>query len=33
VSRSQKTELRIHNQNGRIAQSDSHGSDPNPPRG
>lgn len=33
VSRSQQTELRIHNQNGRIAQSDSHGHDPNPPRG
>jgi Uncharacterized protein conserved in bacteria (DUF2188) len=33
VSRSQQTELRIHNENGRIAQSDSHGHDPNPPRG
>lgn len=33
VSRNQQTELRIHNQNGRIAQSDSHGHDPNPPRG
>jgi hypothetical protein len=28
VSRNQKTELKIHNQNGKIAQSDSHGSDP-----
>jgi hypothetical protein len=33
VSRNQSTELRIHNQDGRIAQSDSHGGDPNPPRG
>jgi hypothetical protein len=33
VSRSQGTELRIHNRDGRIAQSDSHGRDPNPPRG
>ena len=33
VSRSQQTELRIHNQDGRIAQSDSHGRDPNPPKG
>ncbi len=33
VSRNQHTELRIHNQDGRIAQSDSHGRDPNPPRG
>jgi hypothetical protein len=33
VSRNQQTELRIHNQNGRIAKSDSHGGDPNPPRG
>jgi hypothetical protein len=33
VSRSQGTELRINNRDGRIAQSDSHGRDPNPPRG
>ncbi|MEJ1962930.1 MAG: DUF2188 domain-containing protein [Gammaproteobacteria bacterium] len=33
VSRNQGTELRIHNLNGRIASSDSHGGDPNPPRG
>lgn len=28
VSRNQGTELRIHNADGRIAQSDSHGHDP-----
>lgn len=33
VSRSQGTELRIHNKDGRIASSDSHGGDPYPPRG
>lgn len=33
VSRNQKTELKIHNKNGRIAQSDSHGGDPKPPPG
>jgi uncharacterized protein YdaT len=33
ISRNQGTELRIHNQDGRIAQSDSHGHDPNPPKG
>ena len=33
VSRNQETELRIHNKDGRIASSDSHGSDPFPPRG
>ena len=33
VSRNQGTELRIHNLDGRIASSDSHGNDPNPPRG
>jgi hypothetical protein len=32
VSRGQGTELRIHNR-GWIASSDSHGGDPNPPRG
>ncbi len=33
VSRNQGTELRIHNKNGRIAISDSHGCDPYPPKG
>ncbi len=33
VSRNQRTELRIHNKDGRIADSDSHGGDPYPPRG
>lgn len=33
VSRNQSTELRIHNKDGRIASSDSHGGDPHPPRG
>lgn len=33
VSRNQSTELRIHKLNGRIGSSDSHGGDPNPPRG
>lgn len=33
VSRNQGTELRIHNRNGRIAESDSHGNDPYPPKG
>ena len=33
VSRNQGTEFRIHNRDGRIADSDSHGGDPNPPRG
>lgn len=33
ISRNQQTELRIHNQDGRIADSDSHGSDPFPPKG
>lgn len=33
ISRNQGTELRIHNKDGRIGQSDSHGRDPNPPRG
>lgn len=28
ISRNQGTELRIHNQNGRIANTDSHGHDP-----
>ena len=33
VSRNQGTELRIHNKDGRIAESDSHGGDPYPPKG
>ncbi|MBN9304811.1 MAG: hypothetical protein BGO82_11110 [Devosia sp. 67-54] len=33
VSRNQGTELRIHNKDGQIASSDSHGRDPNPPKG
>lgn len=33
VSRSQRTELRIHNKDGKISSSDSHGGDPNPPKG
>lgn len=32
ISRNQGTELRIHNRDGRISQSDSHGHDPNPPK-
>ncbi len=33
ISRNQGTEFRIHNRDGKIAGSDSHGHDPNPPRG
>ena len=33
ISRNQETELRIHNRDGRIASSDSHGGDPLPPKG
>ena len=33
ISRNQATELRIHNRDGRIAKSDSHGGDPDPPKG
>ena len=33
VSRNQGTEFRIHNRDGRIAGSDSHGGDPYPPKG
>jgi len=33
ISRNQNTELRIHNKDGKISQSDSHGNDPFPPRG
>ena len=33
ISRNQHTELRIHNRDGRISGSDSHGNDPFPPEG
>lgn len=33
ISRNQGTELKIHNQDGKISQSDSHGNDPKPPKG
>ncbi len=33
ISRNQKTELRIHNKDGRISRSDSHGRDPFPSKG
>lgn len=33
VSRNQGTEMRIHNLDGRISGSDSHGNDPYPPKG
>jgi len=33
VSRADRTELVIHNEQGRIIQSDSHGNDPYPPKG
>jgi uncharacterized protein YdaT len=33
ISRNQHTELFIHNKDGRISQKDSHGHDPNPPKG
>jgi len=33
ISRRQGTELRIHNKDGRIGSSDSHGGDPYPPKG
>lgn len=32
ISRNQGTEFRIHNKDGKIARSDSHGNDPFPPR-
>ncbi len=32
VSRNQKTEFIIHNKDGKISQSDSHGNDPCPPK-
>jgi uncharacterized protein YdaT len=33
ISRNQGSELVIHRQNGTIQQKDSHGNDPNPPKG
>jgi hypothetical protein len=33
ISRNQSTELKIHNKDGRIATSDSHGVDKFPPKG
>lgn len=33
VSKNQETELVIHNKDGKISGSDSHGSDPHPPKG
>ena len=33
ISRNQGTELKIHNMDGKISQSDSHGNDPYPPKG
>lgn len=32
ISRSQQTELVIHNRDGKISNSDSHGNDPCPPK-
>ena len=33
ISRNQASELVIHNRDGKISQSDSHGNDPYPPKG
>ncbi|OLQ89652.1 hypothetical protein BIY22_19230 [Vibrio panuliri] len=33
ISRNQQTELVIHNKDGKIANKDSHGNDPHPPKG
>lgn len=33
ISQNQHTELKIHNRDGKISQSDSHGKDPFPPKG
>lgn len=33
ISKNQKTELTIHNRDGKIASKDSHGKDPFPPKG
>ena len=33
ISRNAETELKIHNRDGKISGSDSHGNDPYPPKG
>jgi len=33
ISKNQKTELVIHNRDGKISRKDSHGNDPFPPKG
>ncbi|HQE60084.1 MAG TPA: DUF2188 domain-containing protein [Spirochaetota bacterium] len=33
ISQNQHSELKIHNKDGKISQSDSHGKDPFPPKG
>lgn len=33
ISKNQDSELVIHNRDGKISQKDSHGNDPNPPKG
>lgn len=33
ISRNQETELQVHSKGGSIQRSDSHGNDPNPPKG
>lgn len=33
ISKNQKTELTIHNKDGKISSKDSHGNDPYPPKG
>ncbi|RHA11736.1 DUF2188 domain-containing protein [Megasphaera sp. AM44-1BH] len=33
ISKNQRTELVIHNRDGKISQKDSHGNDPYPPKG
>lgn len=33
ISRNAQTELKIHNREGKISASDSHGNDPYPPKG
>ena len=33
ISKNQKTELNVHNKDGKIAYKDSHGNDPHPPKG
>lgn len=33
ISQNQRTELYVHNKNGKIGRKDSHGNDPHPPKG